>query len=501
MKTSNLFLRHLIAFSIVFLFFASQIAYSQFNANDKDSLSLIVARAFDVTNSIGTTWHSPLFNVAPDEYHNEWQQSGVKWFRSYIQWRDFEIGSKGNYPVQPYIIKGDTLCKDKLIDHYASLKSHGIEPLVLLCKGNPLYDPEYHEADNTGHLFDPKTPDIDYLSPQGFANFCGEIAKRYKKYIKYYELSNEPYGFIFYRYYGDSSCGANSKWMPHFVTYFNDAATRIKQVYRNANLPPPKILSPGDNNLPAMEAYLPQIAPNVDILAIHPYVWTADGTPELSCARVLQPFLDLARINNIKEVWITEIGWTTQNGISQENQHDIATTEIGQAKYIMRGLFYYPIRYGIKVYSTYCWADGDQQFFVHPTLLRAFRNVKAILGNPVENVPINQYKDMLDSVIFENSAYIHSMVERYLLVKDNKTLYYIYWLRVKQMDNFRKQCVKIFITQPSGVFIDSIGLYDILETAATPVPISFTPRKSGKYLVIEKVDIADYPLLLKIRLK
>jgi hypothetical protein len=500
MRTSKILLPLSILLSAGLLFLLARIVYPQMAGQGKNCSSLIVARLYDVTNSIGTTWHSPISNIPPDSYHDEWEQCGVKWYRSRIEWQDYEIGKKGNYPIRPYIINGDTICKDRLQCHYESLKKHGIEPLVLLCRGNPLYDTGYNEAAKTGHHYDPKVPEIDYFSPKGYADFCAEIAKRYKNYIKYFELSNEPYGFGFYRYFEDEACGAKSKWLPHFVNYYNQAADRIRQVYRDAKLPPPKILSPGDNNICAMEAYMPLIARNVDIFSIHPYVWTKDGTPELSSPSVLQPFLDIAHANNMKEIWITETGWTTQKGSGVDDQHDIITTEMGQAKYTLRGLFYYAARFGIKVYSTYCWANGDQQFYVHPTLKRAYRNLIAILGNGSNSIDVNPLRVIGDSIAFENNDYKGNMVERYLLVKDSTTLFYVCWLRNKQMDTFKKQRTRIFLGPFSGFSPDSVCSYDCLATTAISTPVTFTILSNGNNLVMAAVEMADYPLILKITL-
>jgi hypothetical protein len=450
---------------------------------------LIVAKVTDVTRTLGTTWHSILYGVQPDKYHDEMQNSGIKWYRSFIDWDRVEVGKKKNYVFPSYKDTSKSI-PDALLYHFQSLKNHGIRPFVALLYGNSLYG--NYAAD--GFRID-STQGLDYLSPEGYANFCGNVVERYKEDVQYWELGNEPHNGKFGYYGGDLWSG--EKWIPHFVKYFNSAAQKIKQLQPQA-----KILSPGDDDPAAMSVYLPQIAQNVDILAIHPYaempsLWNHDPTPEGFDGKRLFPYIELARKNKIKEIWITETGWTvSQKQINSGRE----TSEIGQAKYLLRGMFFYPLSCGVKVFSQYCWADGDLHFYMHPTSKLAYQNIYTLFKDAVENVSIDIFNQTSANITFTSNQNnkLESKVEKYLLVKDNKTIFFVYWLRLQQEDDFQKQDINISINFSISIDVVSVKSINVLKSSQQ-APVVFEYQKNS--IFIKDATITETPYLLEISLK
>jgi hypothetical protein len=478
-----------VLFLIPYLSFGNKQLCAETGRVELQTTPLIVARVTDVTSALGTTWHSILYGVQPDRFHDEMQNAGIKWYRSFMDWDRVEVGRKKNYVFPSYRDTGKSI-PDALLYHFQSLKNHGIRPFVALLYGNPLYG--NYAAD--GFRID-SARGLDYLSPEGYADFCGEMAKRYKQEVQYWELGNEPHNGKFGYYGGDLWSG--KKWIPHFVKYFNIAAKRIKQLQPEA-----KILSPGDDDPAAMSVYLPQIAPNVDILAIHPYadmpsVRNADPTPEGIDGQRLSPYIELARKNNIKEIWITEIGWTvSESNVSAGRE----TSEIGQAKYLLRGMFFYPLSCSVKVFSQYCWEDGDLHFYMYPTSKLAYQNIHSIFKNAVENVSIDIFNQASVNITFisNQNKELESKVEKYLLVKNKKTIFFVYWLRLPQKDDFQKQDVKITLNFGCPLVVVSVKSYDILKSSQQ-VPVVF--KYLGKNIFIKDATITDSPCLLEISLK
>src|SRR5271157_3999398 len=133
MRTTVYFL-----FFILYLFLADKQSYADTGKVGLSTTRLIVAKVIDVTSTPGTTWHSPLYGVQPDRFHDEMQNGGIKWYRSFIDWDRVEVGKKKNYVFPSYKDTSKSI-PDALLYHFQSLKNHGIRPFVALLYGNSLY--------------------------------------------------------------------------------------------------------------------------------------------------------------------------------------------------------------------------------------------------------------------------------------------------------------------------------------------------------------------------
>ncbi|RKY09351.1 MAG: hypothetical protein DRP56_02765 [Planctomycetota bacterium] len=378
-----------------------------------------LARVTDITKTIGTTWHSSLYLYPLAEYHDEMEAAGIKWYRGFLDWDRVEMKEKDYYVFPGYTLKDGTYIEDKARYRYESLLKHGITPYVMLCYGNDLYG-KYSEGG-----YDPNKPETDYLSPEGFANYCGEVVERYKDIIHHWEIGNEPRNFFFGRYYG-GDMRTGDKWIPHFVEWTNQAAKKIREIQPDAY-----ILSAGDDHLNDIPNYFPQIAENVDAMAIHPYVAVQGGdpTPE-GRHEEIERMVDLANANGVKDVWITEFGWQTESEAPgyefNLNMGGRKVTGLGQAKYLLRAMFYYPLSCEIKVVGQFCWKEAAPGFSMSPTTQSAHTNMHTLLGGASKSVSLENLKGTKITTDFTDKIKLdlEKKLVDYLLVKDKNTFYY-----------------------------------------------------------------------------
>jgi len=454
--------------------------------------TLVIASLADVESALGTTSESIQRTPIADSLSHEWEDCGVRWYRNEINWKDCEIGRRGEYAFPGYRMEGNPHPIEAFFD---SLQSHRITPYVLLNGGNALYGASGAVVGES--KFDLRNPGMNMLSPEGFSRFCAAFASRFRDRVRYFEIGNEPHNYLFWDYFaGPEDRHAGRIWGPHLIEYFNAAAEAIKRVHPKA-----RILSPGedDGGLAAAERYLPAIAKHVDILAIHPYVNDADPTPEGSYAYAIEPYLRLAKANGIGETWITEIGWAAppDGAPGPQREEGRRTTALGQAKYLCRGLFFYPIRCGIKVVGQFCWTGGDRGWQIRAPAKRALRNLAALTRNSSPAPALSAWKGTMARFAVGPQAGPAADIERYLLIKTDKVAYLAFWFRAAQDDAFPKRSAKVSLSLPGGIRVRAVRSHDLLDGSVANVPFAVGP--SG--LVIDQTWITDYPNLVELDLK
>jgi hypothetical protein len=452
---------------------------AKFDTYFKDNVNpLIVGRLADVENAVGTTWHS-LNNNSPSDVSGllqEWQDAGIHNFRSYFNWDEIETK-----PTEFTYTKTNGV--DNAILIWTAMKAKGINPYATLVRGNTLYHPGCTIDSESGRLivakpFDGKNhPELDYFSPTKFAAFCGNFATRFKGYGTWYELGNEPYNFGFADYYGGNPSNG-LVWGDHYANYYLQAAKAIRAVQPGA-----KFILGGveDVALDAVKSYLPKIAPYVNA-AYDDYM---DPGPEGTYAYAIKPYKDLAAAYGIPEVWITEAGWVTPKPGTVSPEKHKQTSVQGQAKYLSRGLFFYPIRAGVKVYGQWTWtrhADGSYEAGdIQQTAKTAYNNVHYLTQGSVVDVPIAQYKGASIAYQFANSA---------------KRLYLVSWIRMKQADNFPKKTLNVKITFPKATAVKNVFGHDILKSVTTTRSFTVTQKD----VLIQNTWVCDYPSIVEINL-
>jgi len=154
-------------------------------------------------------------------------------------------------------------------------------------------------------------PDGDRAYPptdlRHYARFVYESVARYKNDIKYWEVWNEP------------NIGFLAGTIPQYVDLLKTASIAARQADPECH-----ILFGGMAGVDlrfARRCYEYGAAPYFDVMACHPYQWGRtfnDGwfADKLTNLQALMRECDSRR----KPIWLTEIGWSTAEGVSNDDQ-------------------------------------------------------------------------------------------------------------------------------------------------------------------------------------
>ncbi len=455
---------------------------------------ILVGRLSDVEKSFGTMRDSPISWTDSEiaEYPGKMNAAGVKWYRAYFDWNQVEAGKAGT-PKYGFTPNVSAL--------FRKLRENGIAPYAELINGNPIYAGlQMSDTDQRDfifpNIFDPAKPELDYFKPKAFGDFCGAFAQKYQDTVQYYEIGNESGRYGFSQWYG-GNISNGAVWGKHYAEYFNACADSIR-----SKRPAAKIITGGMLNsaFEALKNYLPLIASRVNVLAIHPYPDPAydymTPTPEGVYAYAVKPFLDLAAKYQIPEVWITEFGWTTtKNATAPDPKTGESTSVLGQAKYLARGRFFYPIRCKIKAVCAFTWTINNE-FEIQPTAKDMLHNLNGWIQGSDSTVSIAPYKGASAEIRMLNppDAKYTSSVETYLLLKSTKKAFLVFWIKKTQDDVFGHRNANVQILFPRGVSVANLTSHDILDDSLS-VPAYAV---KGKELMIKNTWISDYPNLVEI---
>lgn len=159
--------------------------------------------------------------------------------------------------------------------------------------------------------------------PDRFVQFATAVVKRYSRYVKHWEIWNEPDNPLFWKPAPDPEA---------YASLLIRTATAIKLAS-----PDSKILIGGVN--PFDLSYLRRVAAagawaSIDIMAIHPYV--SPRTPEASgLINATEGVRTLMARYGERPIWVTEIGWSSGPGdLDPVGVWD----EQGQADMLVRGM-------------------------------------------------------------------------------------------------------------------------------------------------------------------
>jgi len=229
-------------------------------------------------------------------------QSGATWAREDVQW----------WRIQPTPDTWDWTFTDAA---FRALIQRGINIVGVL--GHP---PGWATPDpaDAASDFSFSAPD-----PNQFAAFAYAVAHRYSRYIKHWEVWNEPDNPLFWRPAPDPAA---------YAALLQRASGAI-----HTAAPDARVLIGGVN--PFSTAFLKSVADagawsSFDILAIHPYVDPA--TPEAgNIAAAADGVRALAAQWGQKPIWVTEIGWAS--GLSDHDSIGMLD-EQGQANVLVRAM-------------------------------------------------------------------------------------------------------------------------------------------------------------------
>ncbi len=165
--------------------------------------------------------------------------------------------------------------------------------------------------------------DVSYYAPdqEAFVNYVRGVVTRYRRYIKHWEIWNEPDHPIFWHPTPDAAA---------YSSLLIRTAAAIRAIDPEAS-----ILIGGIN--PYEPSFLRKVAEyggwgSFDVLAIHPYV-NPYAPEDGNLAAAAEGVRALAQQYGAKPIWVTEIGWAS--GPSDRDANGRADEE-SQANYLVR---------------------------------------------------------------------------------------------------------------------------------------------------------------------
>lgn len=229
--------------------------------------------------SLGISTHFKRYTT--DDYMTKastiFSKMGAGISRSEHLWASTEL-SKGVMTLQPFA------------QMPGRLKAGGVETLMILDYGNPLY--------STGGRTNEIPTEGEFL--EKFVDYCKFIANNYKGVIKYYEIWNEP---------------NNSQFNETGVTP-EGYAKMLKRVYTELKKIDPEITVVGCATVHVPYDWLKRVFDAggydyLDAVSIHPYDRSAGFRKDYMRDNVKKIRELELEYGEQKEIWYTEVGWTT----------------------------------------------------------------------------------------------------------------------------------------------------------------------------------------------
>lgn len=177
-------------------------------------------------------------------YLDRMQQAGIQWGRTEVCWWSLAETTPGVYNfTHPNVPGWEGWDADRAI---RLMREHGIEPFLILCYANPLYDQGLAPYSDTGRA--------------AFGNYCYAAAERYRDSVTYWEIWNEPNIDLFW------------KPEPNAVNYARLAEVAAARIHQGD---PDAMIAGGVTAgiaLPFLEtAFQHGLLDAVDIITVHPY--------------------------------------------------------------------------------------------------------------------------------------------------------------------------------------------------------------------------------------
>ena len=217
-----------------------------------------------------------------------------------------------------------------------ALRDAGIQLLLLLCYGNPIY--------------------ANPMDPEAFAAYCSWMVRELKDYpLTGVEIWNEPTNFQFTKHYGGNWSGIPPcPWADRFAELVQISSAAI----RKANPRMPILTNPGDPQFFQMVQAHPEAFRDLDGVGTHPYAcrfppetvpWGGEQIHQRDGVTVADDdhsFLSLLRrtrefgmqhLARELEIHATEFGYTTYNHHRKPGMV-AGYTETAQAMYLLRGM-------------------------------------------------------------------------------------------------------------------------------------------------------------------
>jgi polysaccharide biosynthesis protein PslG len=205
---------------------------------------------------------------------------GVKSERLDAPWASIEV-ARGRYEIPAWL--------ETAVD---SAREHGIEPLLILEYGHPLYDTDKPRSE----------PAI-----AGFAAYAAFVVKHFAGRVRLFDLWNE----------WDAHTGRTT---PGSADDYVALARRVYPALKAAN-PDAVVLSGGITSFGLSQGFMERFVELggmafVDGLSLHPYNFDrqSGNTPEAALAEVDRVYALVARAGRAPPIYVTELGYPTFTG-------------------------------------------------------------------------------------------------------------------------------------------------------------------------------------------
>lgn len=245
-------------------------------------LAVTVLETYDWSRDNGITRHGIV--VHPDQYWgsnktiaNAVYDAGFNLDRSDMSWYFIEINKIGNYDWT------------KMDSAVTEMGARNMKWIPILCYSNSLYTPGNN-----------KTGIASNETLEGFLTYVREVVKRYPQFDTY-EIWNEPNG--------------NGFWAPKanvndYANFVKIVSKTIKEIRPDATVVAGAIDVSKNGPGYSRELFDLGIYPYIDAFSVHPYYHTK--TNDENFLKVLNNYIDIVEENGgWKELYLTEIGWTT----------------------------------------------------------------------------------------------------------------------------------------------------------------------------------------------
>lgn len=406
----------------------------------------------------------------PNKTYEHLSKLGVKWARCQTGWARTET-TKGVY---------DFAWLDSIVD---SLIKIGIQPWFNLGYGNRLYTPG---ADQYAVGWIPMS---SAEAREGWLNYIGKIAERYRDRVQHWEIWNEPNITAFWK--------PNE---PNPIEYAEFVKITAPEIRRRI----PKAIIIGGaiagmhNAFDYLERCLDSgMAQHINTLSYHPYRSVPEDNYEV----------DVRALRSLIARYKTGVGlWQGENGAPSQNSgigalSDLDWNETRQAKWLTRRILI-DLKVGVEMTSYFQTVDMTNYTLGGGSRVRTGTNFKGVLRGTDYTAKPSYFAYQTLCALFDAETKLADLLLRLentgtaatasaTFMRGTHPLY-VYWNPANLQQEYSPSKVNVSVWAGRGVMLSSPVLIDPLTSQI----YRLTPKKTGGYVRFEALPLMDYPLII-----